>query len=433
MTLLESIYTSALRVATLAEPALAIGESKLARGIRGRRGSLERIGTWARGARDLSRPLVWFHAPSVGEGLQARAVIEALRDSRPDVQIAYTYFSPSAVAFAERAPVDISDYLPIDLPGPVSETFDLIRPDAIVFTKTEVWPNITREAQRRNIPSLLLSATLPETSSRLRGPARLLLSPSHRRLRHVAAISEADGRRFESLGVSPDRISVMGDARFDQVWQRVRRPMSDPALMAVLEEKDGLTVVAGSTWPEDEERLLSAFAAAKESTSNRVVRLIVAPHEPSAEHLSGLRDRLRTTRLDSALLSDLVGMTAVPRVVVIDRVGILGDLYRLAAIAYVGGGFGRDGLHSVLEPAAFGVPVLFGPHYSNSREAAELLDEGAARSVHDENDLNTALARWMDNTEARQSAGRRALHYVESGLGAAETGAGVIRSVIRTR
>jgi 3-deoxy-D-manno-octulosonic-acid transferase len=146
MPLAESLYVAALRAALPLLPLVARGEGKLARGVRGRAGVLERMEAWAHAHRDLARPLVWFHAPSVGEGLQARAVVEVLRVRRPDVQVAYTFFSPSAESFAKTVPADFADYLPLDLPAAVRRSLDALHPAVLAFGRTEVWPVLTREA-----------------------------------------------------------------------------------------------------------------------------------------------------------------------------------------------------------------------------------------------------------------------------------------------
>src|SRR5690606_7885425 len=194
-------YTLAPRATRGVLPRRARGEGKPARGRRGRRGASDRLTAWAARSREPGRPLVWFHAPSVGEGLQAAAVIDALRELRPDTQIAYTFFSPSAERLAERIAADVADYLPLDLPDELRPVLDALSPDALVFSKTEVWPVLSREAANRGIPVLLLNATLPPSSSRLRTPARLLLSPAHARLTRVGAIAPGDAERFRLLGV----------------------------------------------------------------------------------------------------------------------------------------------------------------------------------------------------------------------------------------
>ena len=144
MPILESVYAAGVRALRPVLPLLARGEGKLARGIRGRGGVLERMEAWAREHRDPSRPLAWFHAPSVGEGHQARTVIEAFRARRPDAQVAYTYFSPSAEQFARSVPADFADYLPLDAAGDVRRALDALRPAALAFSKYDVWPVLTR-------------------------------------------------------------------------------------------------------------------------------------------------------------------------------------------------------------------------------------------------------------------------------------------------
>ena len=428
MPLAESLYAAALAAARPLLPLLAHGEGKLARGVRGRRGVVERMEAWAREHRDPARPLVWFHAPSVGEGLQARAVVEALRRRRPDAQVVYTFFSPSAERFAGTVPAEIADYLPLDLPSDVARVLDAVRPDVLAFSKYDVWPVLTREARARGVRLALLSATLPPSSSRLRGPARALLAPAYARLDAVAAISGADAERFGSLGVSPERRSVMGDARFDQVWTRASAADRASPLLSPFGGFDGTTLVAGSTWPPDEERLVPAVARLK--ADGRALRLILVPHEPTPAHLEQAEARLDRSGSSHVRLSSLVP-GAIPDVVLVDRVGVLGDLYAAADAAYVGGGFGTAGLHSVLEPAAFGAPVLFGPRHANAREAAELIAAEGAFEVDGESTLATVLRRLVEDAEARRRSGGAARAYVEANLGAAERGAEVVERLLR--
>lgn len=424
----ESLYTVAL--AGL-RPALALasrGDSKLARGVRGRRGAVERLAAWSP-SRDPGRPLVWVHAPSVGEGLQARAVVEEFRHRNPAAQIAFTFFSPSAEALASAMPADVVDYLPWDLPDEVGAALDLLRPDVVAFSKTDVWPNLTREADRRGIRMAMLSGTLPASSSRLRGPARMLLGPAYSRLERVAAISEDDAARFERLGVSPARISVMGDAHFDRVLQRAAEvDLASELLRPLSPRADQRTIVAGSTWPADEERLLPVIAGLRAADPG--VRAVVVPHEPGTAHLESAERAMDELGLPHRRLTHLRGDWAGEEVLLVDRVGVLGQLYALADLAYVGGGWGTAGLHSVLEPAAFGVPVVFGPRHANAREAGELVVRGGAFSVTDQPQLDSVLRRLLTEPPLRSRAGSAALSYVEAGRGAAERGARLLEELL---
>lgn len=428
MPLPETLYTLALRAARPLLPLAARGEGKLARSVRGRTGVLARMEAWAAAHRDPARPLVWFHAPSVGEGLQARAVLQAFRARRPDAQVVYTFFSASAERFAAGVGADHADYLPIDLTGDIRRALDALRPAVIAFSKTDVWPVLTREAAARDIRLALLSATLPTGSSRLRGPARALLGPAYARLDVVAAISAEDADRFAGLDVPPQRRQVMGDARFDQVWART--PAADLAspLLRPFGGFDGMTLVAGSTWPADEDRLIPALA--RLAADGLRPRLILVPHEPTPDHLARSEAALRATGRAPVRLSAVDAGAEPGDTVLVDRVGVLGDLYALADVAYVGGGWGTAGLHSVLEPAAFGVPVLFGPRHANAREAADLIRAGAAFEASDAAPLETLLRPLLPDDEARRRAGSAARTYVASHLGAAERGAQIIQDLL---
>jgi 3-deoxy-D-manno-octulosonic-acid transferase len=397
------LYTAGLHALRPALPLLARGESKLARGIRGRRGVLERMEAWASESRDPARPLVWFHAPSVGEGLQAGAVAERLRAEHPEVQIVYTFFSPSAERFARRIPADFADYLPFDFPGAMGRALHALRPGVIAFNKTEVWPNLASEAARRGVRLALLSATLPPGSGRLSGLGRPLLAEAFGRLDRLGAIAAGDAERFGALGVPAERRVVMGDAHFDRVLQRAAAvdPAASP-LLRPLHDPDRLTVVAGSTWAPDEERLLPAVARLR--AAGTPLRAILAPHEPTPDHLRDTERRLdahgfRHRRLAEVERGEGRGEWDA---LLVDRVGVLGELYALADIAHVGGGFGTAGLHSVLEPAAFGVPILFGPRHRNAREAGDLVEAGGAFAVPD----GEALARRLEGAGGGRGSAR---------------------------
>ena len=419
VSLLETVYSGALRAFRGISPALARGDSKLARGIRGRRGASEHLSLWAQEARDPSRPLVWFHAPSVGEGLQARIVMDALREEVPHLQLAYTYFSPSAVVWAGRTCADVTGYLPWDLPGIMGSVLDALRPDMVVFTKTEVWPNLSRAAERRGVPTAMIAATLPAAAGRLRWPARSLLGDSFRRLRWAGAIAEPDAERLGLMGVPAERVMVTGDPGIDSAARRAG--MSDPnaGYLRPFHSDPRPTLVAGSTWEPDEEVLIPACSALRESV--RDLRVILAPHEPTERRLGQLRAGFLEMGWSPATLSDVEAQGAVGSadVILVDRIGVLAHLYTVGTVAYVGGGFHRHGLHSVLEPAAARIPVAFGPHHSNSAAAESLLERSGASEVLSPPELTRVLAEWFTDEESRAGAAEAAFGYIEEHAGAA--------------
>ena len=411
--LLRIPYSVVGRLADAFTAVVPAGDSKFRRGLSARRGLVDRYRKWSESARDPSRPLVWFHAPSVGEGLQAQPVIQLLRSRRADLQIAYSFDSPSAERFAQSVKADFSDYLPFDRFDHADAIVQALRPSALIFSKLDVWPALTESAAARSVRIGVISATLPESSGRRGVFARALLADAYRALDRVGAIDEADAERLREQGVMRDRITVTGDTRYDQVWLRAQK--STPSLIQSLRSARP-TLVAGSTWPSDEEYLLPAWIRIREKIPD--ARLILAPHELDTAHLDSIgkwahREKLEFARIDSPGV-------ARADVLLVDRFGILGDLYALADVAYVGGAFHSAGIHSVLEPAAFGAPVLFGSRYDKSRDAVRLVAAGGGASVKGEIDLSIRLADWLGSIAARDAAGAAARAMVQEGLGAAE-------------
>src|SRR5437667_410848 len=330
------LYRLSVHVVTRAAPLVARFDKKVARGLDGRRGLAARVAGWAAAQRDPKRPLIWMHAPSVGEGLQAKPVLETLRAEHPDWQLAFTFFSPSAERLAKNLPVDIADYLPLDRPSEVSAVLDALQPNALVFSKLDVWPELTLAAARRGVKLGLISATVAPESSRLRWPTRQWSAPAYRALDRVGAISEDDAERLRHL--------------------KLPRP----------------------------------------------VRLSQLEHAKPGP------------------------------VIVVDRVGILADLYALGDAAFVGGGFHRAGLHSVLEPAVFGVPTVFGPHWRMSRDATLLLEQGGAVALPADarHPLHSQWLVWHHDPAARRSAGKAAKIMVEEGRGASERTTALVRGLV---
>lgn len=392
------------------------------RGLRARRGLIESYADWGRRERNRERPLVWVHAPSVGEALQAQPVISLVRERRPEIQIAYTFFSPSAEPFAAGIPADFRAYLPFDHPSDCAAAIEALHPSAMVFCKSDVWPNLVSCAATAGVPLGLISGTVPANSARLRAPAVGLMRSTFARLDRVGAVDAGDADRLARLGVVRDRITVTGDTRFDQVWARVSKPEPEPVQRLATGRP---TLVAGSTWPSDEDVLLPAVAAVRRRHPE--LRLILAPHEVTASRLSGLEQGLALGGGTVARLNSASAEAA--DVVLVDGYGVLGDLYRLATFAFVGGGFHRAGLHSVLEPAAFGAPVFFGPLH-RVRDARMLTEAGGARSVAKRADVEELLREWLTNPAARAAAGNSARERVLAGLGASERSYALVAALL---
>ena len=404
-------------------PLVAPFSQKLRAGMAGRQEGGKRLRDWATSHRNASAPLLWFHAPSVGEGLQARAILEIIRSRHPDWQIAFTHFSPSAASSAAKQPADVHAYLPPDLPREVDAALDALQPSALVFVKLDVWPELASRAASRGIPVLLVAATVSPVSSRTSWPARLLTRPAYQAITRAGAIAEADARRLASLGVSRDGITITGDPRFDSVASMVASAADEEPLLQRTTQR---MLVAGSTWGADEEVLFEAFSIVRKKVPG--ARLVIVPHEPTSDHLDAVDQGARERGIPKPVR--LSAAQGDEDVVLLDRVGVLARLYGVGDIAYVGGGFGRAGLHSVLEPAAWGVPVTFGPNWQSSREAGLLLQSGGGVSLPSAAPLAEAWLRWIGSPEARSTAGNAALQVVRAGLGGAEANARLVEAAI---
>jgi 3-deoxy-D-manno-octulosonic-acid transferase len=425
-------YRVAARLGSALAPALSPLSPKFAAGHRGRRDAGRRLAAWATRSRDHSRPLVWFHASSVGEGLQAESVLLELRQIHPEAQYVYTHYSPSAEALARRLPVDAADYLPYDLPAAAERLLGALAPSLVVFSKLDLWPELATRAANRGVSVAMVAATVSPGSGRLRWPARAVLRAGYRAVGLAAAVSDEDAARLAQLGVGSDRIRVLGDPRFDSVVKRISTIGRDEPLLLL--GRGAPTMVAGSTWAGDEAVLLDAFGRLQVHRPD--ARLILVPHEPVARHLAAVEQVARGAGLPAPVR--LSAATAPAPLILVDRVGPLATLYGAGTMAYVGGGFGRAGLHSVLEPAAWGVPVAFGPRWRQSRDAALLLEREAAEALTGDRslageELYRIWLRWIEDEGRRAAQGENAKRLVELGRGASRRSAEMLGAAISSR
>ncbi len=400
--------------------------SKFLTALSARRGLIERYRAWGAANRDDGRPLLWLHAPSVGEGLQALPVIEMFKDRHPEVQLGYTFFSPSAERFAATVGADFADYLPFDTTGAADAILDALRPTALVFSKLDVWPALVEAAFSRGTKLGLLSATIPQSSRRMSQIGRAALADAYGSLDAVGAIAPGDAERLIQVGVRPERLTVTGDTRYDQVWSRAIAAAGSGAAIVTRYRSSRRTLVAGSTWPSDEVRLFDAWLLMRRTVPD--ARLIIAPHELSPKHLASIQKWAAASSLTLSRISDTTVTDS--DVVLVDEYGILGDLYSVGDAAYVGGGFHDAGLHSLLEPAAFGVPVIVGPKHADNRDAALLVAGGGAVRCAGAGDISARLSLWFGNADVLGRARAGARRVVESELGAADRSVEIVEGLV---
>ncbi len=427
--LLRAIYGAAGLLVRTATATGIPGYGKLAQSVAARRDLLQQYRDFGTTGRDRARPLAWFHAPSVGEGLMAVPVMQRLRLARPDVQLAYTHFSPSAAAFAARTGADFRAYLPFDVAADMAAALDALQPTALLFSKVDVWPVLVAEASRRGVRLGMISAALAANSGRRGGLAAAFTRDAYATLDAVGAVDDADAARLVELGVRPAVIRVTGDTRYDQVSARTAAAEQSAPWLARFHAQPRVTLVAGSTWPADEAQLLPAWQALAARWPG-ALRLIIAPHEPTAAHLAPIAAWCDTAGLRHATLDGPDDTTA--DVLLVNRVGVLGELYALADVAFVGGGFHDAGLHSVIEPAAYGAPVTFGPRHTASRDASLLIAANGATAVSDTRALHALLEHWCDPADPspRRTAGANARAVVARNVGAADASTALVLSLL---
>ena len=411
----------------IARAAPASGTSKLARGLARRRGALARYRAWAQANRDPSRPLVWMHAASVGEGLMAAPVLERVRRALPRAQLVYTYFSPSAEAFADRVTADFADYLPFDTAHAAREALDALRPTVLAYVKGDVWPVLTAAAASRGVKLALLSASVPERSRRVSALGSLVTRDAYAALDLAGAASTEDAALLMRAGARPDRVRVTGDTRYDQAWERAHAAPRNADVVARL-RSDRPTVAAGSTWPGDERALLPAWERVRTSVPD--ARLVIAPHEPHESQIARVERWSATHGLRAARVDAADAMDA--DILVVDRMGVLADLYALASAAYVGGGFHAAGLHSLVEPAVFRVPAVIGPQRAASRDARLMLAAGGVIGISDAAGLASALTTLLTNSAEHAARADGMASVVASELGAAERSFEIVRELLGT-
>lgn len=361
---------------------------------------------YARAFEKKSRVL-WVHAASLGEFEQGRPVIEAFRERFPGWQIVLTFFSPSGYDIRKNYPLaDFVCYLPADTRRNARDFLDLIQPDAAVFVKYEFWAGYLSELKRRRTPTLLVSALF-----RPGQPFFRWYGAFWRRMlgcfSHIFVQNEASARLLDGIGVPHH--TVAGDTRVDRVLKLAENAPENGIVSTFA--GNAPVFIAGSAWEADE----AVFLPVLQQAAFQHYKIIIAPHEPSEKHLTQLIARLERPHIRYSACS-----AAVPEagILLIDNVGLLNTLYRYGSVAFIGGGFGK-GIHNTLEPAAFGLPVLFGPRYEKFEEARQMVARGGAFAVRDAAELKNVLEKLQDSTiYGKASAATRA--YLAESRGATE-------------
>ncbi|MGN6509585.1 MAG: 3-deoxy-D-manno-octulosonic acid transferase [Chitinophaga sp.] len=362
-----------------------------------------------------SGPVLWVHAASLGEFEQGRPVLEAIRREYPSLRVLLTFFSPSGYEVRKNYEgADHVCYLPLDTPANARRFLDIVKPDLAIFIKYEFWLHYLNGMYERKIPVLLISGIFRHGQAYFKwygGMFRRLLEGMDR----LFVQNEASLHLLHIYGI--DKVTVAGDTRFDRVWELRQHPVALPEIekFTTMEK----VLVAGSTWEADEKMLAEWwYGGGREGR-----QLILAPHEVNPAHINSLK----TLFPDAVKYSEFAaGKAGNAPVMIIDNVGMLSALYRYGRIAYVGGGFGKDGIHNLLEPATYEKPVIIGPVFHQFLEAETLVQTRGAIVVNNAEEFGRAVEALNDAyyygqtseiagrfVEENQGATDKIVHYIQ--------------------
>jgi 3-deoxy-D-manno-octulosonic-acid transferase len=351
----------------------------------------------------------WFHAASLGEFEQGLPVIEKIKVQFPNHKIIVTFFSPSGYEVRKKNIIaDVTVYLPIDTKANAKQFLKLVHPDLVFFIKYEYWPNYLNELKNLGIKTYLISGIFKENQAFFKWYGGFYRN-ALKTFNYFFVQNESSKKLLQSLGYQ--NVKISGDTRFDRVVSILER---DNFLDFIENFKNkSTTVVIGSSWPKDESLLVDYI-----NKTNQEVKFIIAPHNIKGEQIQELKKSItkKTILFSEKSSIDL----SLYNVLIVDTIGILTKIYSYADIAYVGGGFGNPGVHNLLEPATFGIPIVIGPNYSHFAEAKALVHQEGCISIKNQKELNDAFSNLISNDDIRHEKGHICATFVQMNKGATQ-------------
>lgn len=358
-----------------------------------------------------NQPFIWFHCASLGEFEQGRPLIERIKKEYPDERILLTFFSPSGYEIRKNyAFADVVCYLPLDTKRNANQFLDLIEPMMVFWVKYEFWFNILAELNQRKIPTFLVSGIFSAD--------HFFFSPFgkwHRQcldfFTHLFVQNQESATLLEKIGFS--HVTVSGDTRLDRVLDIANENKPFELLEKFKNKDDRPTIICGSTWQPDE-AIITKFI--NENAANLPFKFVIAPHEIKVENINNLIQRIqvKAVRYSQANLAEIGNYD----VLIIDNIGMLSALYKYGKIAYIGGAFG-SGLHNILEPIVFGLPVIFGAKYQKFEEAVALTEQQGCFSIKDYDGFCETIA-FLNQEKNYKNASTIVQKYVETKKGATQ-------------
>jgi len=356
-----------------------------------------------------SKKILWMHCASLGEFEQGRPLLE-----HPEIQenytIVLTFFSPSGYEVQkDYAHADFVLYLPLDTKSNAKQFVQLLKPKTAIFVKYEIWPNYLHELGKQGVNTILISGIFRENQFMFK-PLGAFLQKAMQNIQHFFVQDNASKELLEKQGFKA--ITKAGDTRFDRVYEILKQDNQLDFVSKFVSEK--MVFIAGSTWSADEKLILN-YA---NSQQNNDLKIIMAPHNINKQAIADLKRNLKPKTI---LFSEKKGKNLADYdILIIDTVGLLSKIYSYANIAYVGGGFGKEGIHNILEPATFGIPIIIGPVFDVFKEAVDLAKQKALFVVHNQAEFDTTMQALVNDKALRQAKGALCKQYIEANIGATE-------------
>ena len=360
---------------------------------------------------------IWFHAASLGEFEQGLPVMEKIKQEFPNHKIVVTFFSPSGYEVRKNNTVaDVTIYLPLDTKSNAQKFLKLVHPDLVFFIKYEYWPNYLNELKKLNIKTYLISGIFRENQAFFKWYGGFYRN-ALKAFDYFFVQNENSKLLLQKLGFQ--NVKISGDTRFDRVVSILER---DNSLDFIKQFKNNTTtIVIGSSWPKDENFLVNYI-----NKTNEMVKFIIAPHNVRTEQIQDLKNSISKKVI---LFSEKENIDLSNYdVLIVDTIGILTKIYSYADIAYVGGGFGNPGVHNILEPATFGIPIIVGPNFSHFAEAVALVHQEGCVSIANQNQLDDAFSNLISNDDIRYEKGHICSTFVQMNKGAT---AAILKYIIK--
>lgn len=354
-----------------------------------------------------SDTVVWFHCASLGEFEQGVPIMQAIKEKHPSYKLLVTFFSPSGYEVKKNFPLaTVVTYLPMDTKPNVKKFIATARPSIAFFVKYEFWPNYLFELKKNKIPTFLISGLFRKEQLFFRSKESFMKEVLEC-FEHFFVQDIASQKLLSSIGIN--RSTANGDTRFDRVSKQIEIDNHVPFLEEFI--AGATCIVCGSTWPEDEAIILPFL----NQEENKNVKFIIAPHKIEISKIKSLQEHILGK---SVLYSEINESSLTAQVLIIDSVGKLTKIYSYGDIAYVGGAMGNTGLHNILEPATFGVPIVIGKNYSKFPEAVKLEDLAGLYSISTAKKCSALFHKLIKDGKFRSQTGMIAEHYINSNTGA---------------